>query len=220
MRDAAPRSIVCKMPDMPSLGDKTGSFPAFIISGVEEGYLKSLAEELFDLPRLEIPFRKNRIADSLELDVRRFLGALPAENAERAAVLECLVPLISLGFLLSCLPELRSRPILRYRHPGVEKARRVIESEYSSPLALHDLAAAAGLSRSQLIAAFKSHVGYTPHDYLRRVRVEEAKRLLAGSKGVTETAFEVGFGSLSGFEEAFARIVGTKPIEYRKKAHR
>jgi AraC-like DNA-binding protein len=217
MRQEGSRSIVCKMPGMPSLGDKTGHFPAFRISGVEEDYFRTLAEDLFDLPRLEIPFRAGRMSDGLELDLSRFLGTLPAEDSDRAALMECLQPLICVGYLLSCLPELRSRPIFRYRHPGIQNARRLIETEYRSSLALRDLAAAAGLSRSQFIAAFKRQVGSTPHDYLRRIRAERAKRILARGWGVTTAAFEVGFSSLGSFEKAFMRYVGVSPSEYRRR---
>jgi AraC-like DNA-binding protein len=218
MRNEDSSSIICKMPGMPSQGDKTGRCQPVLMAGVDADYLSSLAVELFDVGRLEIPFRRSRLGEDLRLDVMRFISALPADDAERAMVAECLIPLISLGFLRSCLPGLDSAAAYRHRHPGVERARALIEREYRSPIALTDLSAAAGLGKSQLIAAFKRQLGSTPHDYLCRVRIEEAKRLLARGRGVTDAAFDVGFSSLSGFEEAFRRLAGIAPVEYRRQA--
>jgi AraC-like DNA-binding protein len=218
MRSHDAPSVICKMPGMPSRGDRTGLCQPVIMAGVEAEYLRSLAGEVFGSSRLEVPFRSNFPADDLELDLGRFLSALPADDAERAATVECLVPLVSIGLLRSCLPELAAVPIQRIEHPGIEKARRLIEAEFRSSLSLRELAAAAGLGRSQFIALFKRRYGATPHDCLRRVRIEEAKRLLARGRGVTETAFDVGFSSLGGFEEAFARLVGVSPFEYRRIA--
>jgi AraC-like DNA-binding protein len=220
IRNEATSSIICKMPGIPSRGDKTGRCRPVLMAGVDADYLRSLAAELFDVGRLEIPFRPSGLGSDLRSDVMRFISALPADDAERSMVAECLIPLVSIGFLRSCLTGLDSAAAFRHRHPGVERARRLIEAEYRSSLALRDLAAAAGLGKSQFIAAFKRQVGSTPHDYLRRVRVEEAKRLLARGRGVTEAAFDVGFGSLSGFEEAFFGLVGVTPIEYRRIARR
>jgi AraC-like DNA-binding protein len=218
MRSHDAPSVICKMPGMPSRGDRTGLCQPVIMAGVEAEYLRSLAGEVFGLSRLDVPFRSNSPADGLALDLGRFLSALPAKDAERAATVECLVPLVSIGLLRSCLPELAAAPIPRIDHPGIERARRLIEAEFRSSLSLRELAAAAGLGRSQFVAAFKRHVGSTPHGYLRRVRVEEAKRRLARGRGVTETAFEVGFSSLGGFEEAFFSLVGVTPHEYRRIA--
>lgn len=55
----------------------------------------------------------------------------------------------------------------------------------------------------------------TPHEYVNRLRIAEAKRLLRKGMFVTEVAFAVGFESLSGFEECFVRKTGVTPRAYR-----
>ena len=60
-------------------------------------------------------------------------------------------------------------------------------------------------------------MGVTPHQYVMRERVGEAKRLLAkGHMSVAEVALTVGFASQSHFTDLFRRAVGTTPKRYQQ----
>jgi AraC-like DNA-binding protein len=57
----------------------------------------------------------------------------------------------------------------------------------------------------------------TPHRFLIQTRIRRAIALLREtSRPVTEIAFEVGFGDLSNFINAFRREVGVSPRRYRQ----
>jgi len=73
-----------------------------------------------------------------------------------------------------------------------------------------------GLSASRLQALFREVTGYPPLDYLRRLRVEEARRLLAdGRLAVKEIAARTGFRDTSHLSKVFRRIDGLSPAHYR-----
>jgi len=75
----------------------------------------------------------------------------------------------------------------------------------------------AGMSLHHFIRHFHDLVGTTPHQFLARRRIEEAKRLLETSDlSVTELALEVGFKDLSAFGREFKNEVGESPRDYRK----
>jgi two-component system response regulator YesN len=57
-------------------------------------------------------------------------------------------------------------------------------------------------------------MGCPPIEYLRRVRLREARLLLARGKRVKETAHAVGFGSQHYFSRAFKQRVGMCPTEF------
>ena len=64
----------------------------------------------------------------------------------------------------------------------------------------------------------RDEVGCTPASYVERVRVEVARRLLETTGlGAADVARAAGFGTPETMRRAFARRVGTSPIEYRDR---
>ena len=95
-------------------------------------------------------------------------------------------------------------------------ARRVIDERYAEPLAVDDVARAAGLSLYHFIREFRRAFGCTPGRYLRERRLTRARQLLAVSDvPVTEVCFAVGFESLGSFCTLFRKSEGTTPAAYR-----
>jgi AraC-like DNA-binding protein len=65
---------------------------------------------------------------------------------------------------------------------------------------------------------FKKAFGCTVSDYITEERVLNAKRkLVATDKSITEIAFECGYNSISRFNEAFLKMNGCTPQEFRKR---
>ena len=99
------------------------------------------------------------------------------------------------------------------------RARDAIHSRYGEPLSLDQLAREAALSPFHFLRLFRRAFGETPHQYLTRVRIEAAKRLLLDDVPVTDVCFEVGFQSLGSFSALFARRVGSPPTTFRRRVH-
>jgi AraC-like DNA-binding protein len=94
-----------------------------------------------------------------------------------------------------------------------------MDTEYTRPLKLAELADAAHLSRFYFLRSFRRVYHVTPHECLTRRRVEHAKALLAADElTITEICLEVGFESLSSFSTLFHRLVGWSPSIYRARA--
>lgn len=58
---------------------------------------------------------------------------------------------------------------------------------------------------------FKRHHGITFHSYQRMMRINSAFKKLAEGESVSSAAYDNGFGSLSGFSDAFRSLIGTAP---------
>ena len=77
------------------------------------------------------------------------------------------------------------------------------------------LAEAVGLSPRQLRRRLATLTRESPAEYIRRVRIEEAARMLgAGERSVKRVAYETGFASGSGFRAAFQDAHGVSPSAY------
>lgn len=95
-------------------------------------------------------------------------------------------------------------------------ARERIRSEYDRDLTVEALAGHAGLSRTHFLRAFVHAFGETPHQCLKRVRLEEAARRLRGSAvSVGEVALAVGYEDFSAFARSFRAVFGVPPSRFR-----
>ncbi len=116
-----------------------------------------------------------------------------------------------------------SRQIERIQTPSgtVDAFASVIEhlhSNFSDNLSTEQLANMAGLSVSHFERRFRHAFGASPRQYLVRVRVEHAAKLLRETEQtVSEIAHSCGFYDHAHFSRSFRRIMSCSPSQYRKR---
>jgi len=105
-------------------------------------------------------------------------------------------------------------------HPNLRKALLYLVDHYAEPIRLGMLARQANVSQSHLSFLFRQSLRTSCKAMLARIRVENAKLLLAQNirQPITDVALQVGFADLSHFEKYFRRQVGRTPREYRREA--
>jgi AraC family transcriptional regulator len=92
-----------------------------------------------------------------------------------------------------------------------------MRADFATNLDLHTIAAESGYSRTHFLRIFRASTGYSPHDWLTHLRIEEAKtRLQKQSYSLINIALDCGFSSHGHFSNTFRRIVGVTPREYRR----
>lgn len=105
-----------------------------------------------------------------------------------------------------------SRKSVAYQ-PILQAIRQIHES-YSEPLRIPMLAKDVGMSSSLFHRRFKDSTGTTPGRYLRRLRLEQGRRLIEVlGLDVGEAAFRVGYGDPSRFSRDFRQRWGQRPSE-------
>ena len=99
---------------------------------------------------------------------------------------------------------------------AVGRARIFIADHLGEELTLEQVARAACTSPFYFCKIFKAATGVTFTDYVARLRVEAAKRLLVNPQTrISEAAYTSGFQSLSQFNRVFRRVEGQSPTDYR-----
>ena len=99
----------------------------------------------------------------------------------------------------------------------VEKAMNYIETNYSYPITVEDIAHYVGISRSHLFRSFQNYMSKSPKDYLSGYRIRQACRLLRETDlSVSTIAYSVGFENNLYFSKAFRKQKGMSPSEYRQ----
>jgi AraC-like DNA-binding protein len=99
------------------------------------------------------------------------------------------------------------------------RSRDFLAASFDERLRLEQAAANAFFSPFHYHRLFRRAFGETPHEFLTRLRLDEAKRLLATGEGsVTDVCFAVGYESLGSFSLRFKELAGCSPSEYRRRA--
>ena len=92
----------------------------------------------------------------------------------------------------------------------------LLERDYARRWRLADLAVAAHMSESSLLATFKEATGQSPIDYLIHLRIQHAAELLChGARSISEVAYSVGFEDSNYFSRQFRKTMKNSPREYR-----
>ena len=95
--------------------------------------------------------------------------------------------------------------------------REWVLKHIDEPLSIDRLARHARVSPRTFSRRFHGETGYTPMQWVMRMRVDLARELLENTDlGVDEIAIQVGFGTGTNLRQFFRRVLGTTPSEYRR----
>jgi AraC-like DNA-binding protein len=101
----------------------------------------------------------------------------------------------------------------------IAPALRLMHGDPRRAWTLNELAKAAAMSRSSFAERFKSVAGVAPLTYLTEWRMRLAQRALRDEdESVSELAESLGYASESAFSNAFKRVTGSSPRQYRQAA--
>ena len=104
----------------------------------------------------------------------------------------------------------------RNQEATVAAAVRFLDAHFAEPLRVEQVAASVFLSPDRFTEVFARTMGRTPRDYIRHLRVERARLLLATTGlSVAEVGQAAGFGEASYFTRVFRAATGATPREFR-----
>lgn len=106
----------------------------------------------------------------------------------------------------------------KHKDDAILMAQKFLEQNYQNKISIEKLSSDLNLNRRNFDRRFIKATGFTPLDYLQRVKMEAAKKMFETSrKTVNEIMYEVGYNDAKAFREVFIRITGLLPMEYKLK---
>jgi AraC-like DNA-binding protein len=168
------------------------------------------------------------IADKLNAAPEYFLSSHPVSIAEKLdeiilfnesgnnelMLYSRLLSFINLVLYDSQIPNLQSGA----NYAIIQKAKRYMEANFSDSIHLEDVASHVNLSPIYFHNVFTSASGQSPHDYLIKYRISQAKKMLWDSSiSLSLVAEECGFGCQQYFNKIFKKETGISPGKYRKE---
>ena len=107
-----------------------------------------------------------------------------------------------------------SRPITSF----VARAERVLMDCVDKPPPIPGLARELGVAYSYFRREFKRHTGLAPYQYVRRLRMEKARRMIGSSSESLQVISErLGFASPFHLSAAFKKQYGKSPDHWRRQ---
>jgi len=98
------------------------------------------------------------------------------------------------------------------------KAQEFIEENFYEKITVEQLTVQFNITRRTFERRFKKATGNTVAEYIQRVKIEAAKKLLeSGRKTVNDIMYEVGYVDIQTFRDVFKKITGMTPVDYMNK---
>lgn len=156
-------------------------------------------------------------ADTAEIISRQLIQMqreFSAKPPMYSAFLSAQLQLILLTVLRSSTPQ----PVcMESTAEKIQTVARYMNQNYRQTITLHDAAQMAYLEDTYFSKQFKSLTGFGFLDYLTRIRIQEAQRLLSTTNlPLGDISDLCGFSGRNYFGDVFKRYIGLSPTAYRK----
>jgi len=108
-------------------------------------------------------------------------------------------------------------PAFESDDPLVAGAQFWLSERFAESFKITDLARDLSVSHPTLIRRFYRSLGITPRDYVQRLRVDSAKRMLiVTDRSIYEIGLMVGYADARAFRTVFREHTGKSPKDYRR----
>lgn len=95
----------------------------------------------------------------------------------------------------------------------INRSIQLMKSNLKNNVTVSEIAYDLSMSLPNFSSKFKKVTGMTPNDYLKNLKLDEAKKLLK-IKSVTEVAYDLGYENISHFINLFKKKFGLTPKQY------
>jgi AraC family transcriptional regulator len=150
----------------------------------------------------------------------RLASEIYAPGFATSLVSESLANLV-VGYVVRALQACPVKPAKQtggLAHWQLKRITEYVEDSNDPRPTLGKLASLCGISRGHLTRAFKQTTGTTVHSYVEQVRLRRALVLLKENRlSIKQIASQLGFTSQCSFAQAFSRLTGVSPSQYRRR---
>lgn len=110
-------------------------------------------------------------------------------------------------------PRLRQFASVGSQSHQIARTVEWLKENFAQPLRVDDLAFKTGMSASTFHKHFRSMTALSPLQYQKRLRLQEARRLMLTDRlDAANAAFRVGYESPSQFSREYSRLFGAPPV--------
>lgn len=193
-----------------------GSPDALVVCGqISDSYSGALGLfELFQTAMVEVFPDNGVLKKSFELMLAEVTEpSLGTQAMTEVLMKQCLIILLRQHLTSS---DFASPLIAALQSPKLARAVLAVIEQPGAPHSVDGLATLAGMGRTAFTERFSETFGHGPMEFVQRVRLRVAARLLTGTDlPIKVIAGSVGYASRTSFSKAFEAEFGVPPSQYR-----
>lgn len=206
-------------PGVPHEEKESDSFTRYIAIMIAQDFYDAQYSQYVKHSPEQYMWKQFLIEQDIMHYLKKFMAEYEEKNSGSETVLEALAGIITHQLIRNILDIKISREVVAERFE-IEKTVEFMLQYYGKKITVKDMARLANMSESNYIRLFKKESGMAPLEYLIKLRLDKAKKLLrTGSKTITEISLQCGFSSPSHFSSSFAKHMGITPSEYQNTYH-
>lgn len=179
-----------------------------------------------DLPQLcsllfihKVPVFHKLNPGKIKFVFKRILGLMKQRPPHMEALLHAeMANLLAQLYRARLHRESEEAKFARNLSPQFNRTFAQMKQDFQKPWRVADLARMACMSEPHFFRCFKRSTGSSPVDWLRRERINQAKRyLIETDDSVSEIANRVGYADAAYFSRDFKHMAGHSPAQYRRE---
>ncbi len=218
LADVEPGHATVHPPDTPTMIRRWTADCANLGVKIDHEYLDRELARVFGRPGLRLPFQVDLTSPAGQgwLDFVRAMAAQVGRNPAAFAnpiAAEQIAGAITTMFALVALPEQADEHALM-RPRTVNRVLDAVRADPAKPWTTAEMAEVAGVSVRRLQEGFREHLGRSPREFLRDVRLDRVRGELTSGDGtvsVTDVALGWGFTHTGRFAAEYRRRFGVSP---------
>ncbi|BBE31779.1 transcriptional regulator [Tepiditoga spiralis] len=165
----------------------------------------------FNVEQKEVSLFKSKV--NLIDDVLNKIHNVFLQNTKNK---EFLLDLYAQEITYSLLTNELSNSLLCHENTLIQKAISKMKNDFLNNLTVNDLANYLSMSTSNFSTYFKKCTGISPNNYLKNLKLNEAKKRLL-NESVTDVAYDLGYENISYFIKIFKEKFGITPKQFQLK---
>ncbi|SHE96616.1 Helix-turn-helix domain-containing protein [Arenibacter palladensis] len=187
-----------------------------LVLGSYNGVFGSMTPEMETENFQPLPILDSPLSNQLALYLVQELLLCPNEDKSYlenmiATMADLLVKRYYLQKEISCNLQMGLTPFI------IQKIQHYVIKHIDRPILTSELAKVARLSIHHFIRVFKKTTGETPHQFIMRLKLEQAKKLLISTEeSIIQIGMGVGCDNPSHFSQLFKTNFGVPPLKFRK----
>jgi len=207
--------VTAMAPGVPHEEKETDNFTRYIAILISKEFYESIYLNYSPKSPEKYFWDQFLVEHDIMLDLKKFMSEYESKLPGYQNVLDALAITITHQIVRSIL-KITSKSDFITDKFEIENIVDYLSQHFGEKLTISALAQIAKKSESHFIRIFKKETGQSPMEFLMKVRLDKAKKLLrSGTKNITEVSLQCGFSSTSHFSSSFTKHTGITPSDYQ-----
>jgi AraC-type DNA-binding domain-containing proteins len=186
----------------------------------ETSLLDNITQTFPDLAKRMAKIKENYCAVVYHREMKKRITSLLSDMKDKD---DAYITVDVLRILISLSEDKNCRKISynqnrNYDNDRLSKVKVFVDCNFIKHISIDEISRHINMNRSSFCIFFKKRTGITFTDYVNKVRLEHAIKLLnKGGKSISEVCWESGFKNLANFSRLFKKQYGIAPSKYCNK---